>query len=383
VTVAYHAQGVPSIPAGRAYLDPTTGVRVHRLTSATFPAASPNWAHDYAEFGNEVSLPWKADGTRTILTNSWGRLGWWLFDFTPGVGVGNPRRLTGALVPVESVSFTFSNNPATPHYAYVGSGGRVVRFDIRTMTEAPGDGWPVNGVGHQLAQAVNDSFFTWTNAVHGTTQTAYTPATRRVVSRTQGTGIFISRAGRYAGISEDPGIALWDTETDTIIWHYHPKGRFIAISHGASLQGLYLANNIYASFPEVWGTISLTPSGPSPVNRWGPTVGPSFYCSGTWVQPGDQANAWVACSSYGALTPSMPRALSPGGIVLLTANGERRLLAHMYSTQSAYTWYSWAKLSPDGAYVLFTSDMNGSGRNDLFLAELPTTAGRPSSALRR
>ena len=51
--------------------------------------------------------------------------------------------------------------------------------------------------------------------------------------------------------------------------------------------------------------------------------------------------------------------------------GERRLLAHAYNTSSDYTCYSFAKLSPDGRYTLFTSDMNGSSRSDLFLAELP------------
>jgi len=42
---------------------------------------------------------------------------------------------------------------------------------------------------------------------------------------------------------------------------------------------------------------------------------------------------------------------------------------------------SFAKFSSDGQYVLFTSDMNGSGRSDVFLAEVPTApadAGRPA-----
>ncbi|HLQ64477.1 MAG TPA: Ig-like domain-containing protein, partial [bacterium] len=37
------------------------------------------------------------------------------------------------------------------------------------------------------------------------------------------------------------------------------------------------------------------------------------------------------------------------------------------------TFFSFAKFSPDGNYVLFTSDMNGSARSDVFLAELPTS----------
>jgi len=64
--------------------------------------------------------------------------------------------------------------------------------------------------------------------------------------------------------------------------------------------------------------------------------------------------------------------LAPGGMVLITPNGQRRLLGHPYNTGTNYTFYSFVRLAPDGRYVLFTSDMDGSGRNDVFLAELPT-----------
>jgi hypothetical protein len=66
-------------------------------------------------------------------------------------------------------------------------------------------------------------------------------------------------------------------------------------------------------------------------------------------------------------------------MVLITANGERRLLGHPYNTTSTYTFYTFAKFSPDGAYVLFTSDMDGAGRSDLFLTELPTAESKASS----
>ena len=64
--------------------------------------------------------------------------------------------------------------------------------------------------------------------------------------------------------------------------------------------------------------------------------------------------------------------LAPSGLILWTINDpQRRLLAHSYQTSSVYDWSTWAKFSPDGAYVLFTSDMNGSGRSDVFLAVVP------------
>src|SRR5688500_10133805 len=54
LTAAYDALGVPSLAAGSSYRDPTTGVKVYKLTSATFPASRASWAHDYAEGGDEV-----------------------------------------------------------------------------------------------------------------------------------------------------------------------------------------------------------------------------------------------------------------------------------------------------------------------------------------
>src|SRR5689334_20050842 len=42
LTALYDLLHVPQLAAGQSYLDPTTGVTVYRLTSATFPTASAN-----------------------------------------------------------------------------------------------------------------------------------------------------------------------------------------------------------------------------------------------------------------------------------------------------------------------------------------------------
>src|SRR6266536_992727 len=139
LTTAYDALNVPALAAGGSYLDPTTGVTVYKVTSGSFPASSSSWGHDYSEGGDEVSLPYRG-ATRAVLVHG---SGYWILDFTPGVGVGNGRPLTGSLVPVHDQAFAFSSNPATPWYAYVSNGTAVQRLDIRTMAEAPGDGWPV------------------------------------------------------------------------------------------------------------------------------------------------------------------------------------------------------------------------------------------------
>src|SRR5881396_2234285 len=176
LTTAYNALNVPAIAAGGSYLDPTTGAKVYKITSASFPTSSSGWWHDYAEGGDEVSLPYNGT-TRALLVK--GGPGYYIVDFTPGVGVGNARALTGSLVPVHDQAFAFSTNPATPYYAYVSNGTSVRRLDIRTMTEASGNGWPVlNEPGAVwLQQSENDAFFTWMRGQSGPVVVGYEPST--------------------------------------------------------------------------------------------------------------------------------------------------------------------------------------------------------------
>jgi hypothetical protein len=50
---------------------------------------------------------------------------------------------------------------------------------------------------------------------------------------------------------------------------------------------------------------------------------------------------------------------------------DARLLAHHYSVNISYWDYPFVMPSPDGKVVIFNSNMNGSGRYDLFIAEVP------------
>ncbi len=54
---------------------------------------------------------------------------------------------------------------------------------------------------------------------------------------------------------------------------------------------------------------------------------------------------------------------------------DQRLLAHHYGVvPMSYYQTPWAQPSPDGKVVIFNSNMNGSGRYDLFVAEVPLRA---------
>ncbi len=381
LTAAYNALNVPSLTAGGAYLDPTTSVKVYRLTTATYPTSSPYWGHDYSEGGDEVSLPYNGN-TRAVLVrqNSTSGGPWWLLDFTPGAGVSNPRQLSGSLSPWVDVAFAFSNNPATPYYAYVSNGSSIRRFDIRTLTEAPGNGWPITESSAMwLHQSENDGLFVYMLGTSGPTVVGYEPSTgtRKTYTNTNVNEPRIDRAGRYIGLcmnAPSNGLLVWDWQTNSTPWSTTGDPG-IPFAHNASLRGRWVVVDWNLSFPDQFAT--FTPGTPaSGVHVGGPAPSYEVHGNGSWIQhPADLNDQWALFLAYGGLQPTGSAWLAPGGMVLMTPNGQRRLLAHAYNTTGTYNYFSFAKFSSDGQYVLFTSDMNGSGRSDLFLVELPQTAG--------
>jgi hypothetical protein len=103
-----------------------------------------------------------------------------------------------------------------------------------------------------------------------------------------------------------------------------------------------------------------------------PASGNNYYANGSWNQhPASLDDQWAIFSLQRGLVPPGSGYLAPGGMIYVTANGQRRLLGHTYNTSTNYTTYSFARQSADGRYVMFTSDMHGSPRSDVFLAEVP------------
>src|SRR5205823_1308608 len=101
----------------------------------------------------------------------------------------------------------------------------------------------------------------------------------------------------------------------------------------------------------------------------GPANSGDEYGNGNWIQhPADLNDQWALFSHFEGLAPPAGDGwLAPGGMVFVTANGQRRLLGHPYTTigeAASYALASFVRLSSDGRYAMFTSDMNGSGRED-------------------
>jgi len=374
LTAAYDALQVPSIAAGGTYLDPTTGVKIYKLTSSVFPTSSPSWNHDYSEGGDEVSLPYRGN-TRAVLARQAGGV-YWLIDFTPGTGVSNARPLTGNVAPFMDLAFAFSNNPATPYYAYVSDGTTIRRIDIRTLVEVPGGGWPQSEPSAVwMHQSESDGLFVWMRGATGSTMVAFEPSTNTKKTYTNA-GMNeprIDRAGRYVALSMTTplnGLIVWDWNTASVVWTT-PGDPGIPFAHNASLRRRWVSIDWNMSYPPQYSMfIPDTPNSAQHIG--GPANATLVHGNGNWIQhPLDLNDQWALFCHYGSLRPLESYWLAPGGMVLITPKGDRRLLGHPYNTSANYTLYTFAKFSSDGRYVLFTSNMDGSARSDLFLAELP------------
>ena len=372
LTAAYDALNVPGLAAGSWYPDPTTGMKIYKLTSGTFPTSSSSWYHDYAEGGDEVSLPYEGN-TRAVLVNG---NGYWLVDFTPGVGVGNARHLTGSFTPCHDQSFAFSSNPATPYYAYVSNCSSVQRIDIRTMTAAPGNGWPVNNETEAvwLQQSENDAFFTWMRGQSGPVIVGYEPSSgtlkTQTVSNVDQPEINRNGSVRQVAINTTPqeGMLLWDFTQNAIICTA-PGDPGPQFNHMAALRDRWMGLNWNTAAPHNYHQF-LTDC--SSQNLGSPASANNYYANSSWNQhPASLDDQWVIFSIQRGLVPPGSGYLAPGGMIFVTANGQRRLLGHTYNTSTNYTTYSFARESADGRYVMFTSDMHGSLRSDVFLAEVP------------
>ena len=255
---AYDATAVFALSAGQSYADPTTGVTVYKLTSGSYPASAGSWGHDYAEGGAEVSLP-HTGNTRTIKVFDWNGNNHWLIDFTPGAtpALTNARQLTGNLAPNADIAFAFSLNPTTPYYAFVAGGGAIRRFDVRTMAEVPGNGWPVTTTLNKqiqwLTQSENDTLFAWLDS--GTSNmTAYEPSTGTKKTATFATGhqVQVDKGGRYIFWSLDGNAGvIWDFTSGpngATLWNVAGDPG-IPFAHTAMLRRRIMVTNWNVSAP--------------------------------------------------------------------------------------------------------------------------------------
>jgi len=378
--VAYAALNVAGQPAGFSYTDPVSGVKVWKVTSSTTPASNTGAGHDYADGANQVSRGWgPGNNTHTLLIRGDGMV-YYLVDFTRGVGFSNYRLLPSGGRPNLDLCFTFSSVPGQERIAYVISGGQLNRFNTATMQVENTGNFPLTTtLEGWLQQDKNDEWFVGLQSP--TTAFAWNSRTNQLLTHAESwlNEPRLERDGRYVVLTNTQDIMrLWDLSTNT----FGPQqsaspGLFF---HNANLRGQWVGTNPNTSAP--FAQDRFVPSGGqiSRIQFLAQSAGAGIHHAGNWIQSdaalgGDLNRQWSFASGFRYDNPFWESSLLwQEAIGVERSDGsDQRLLLHHYSIQIPLVYWSlpMGMPSPDGKVVIFNSDMDGSGRYDLFIAEMP------------
>src|SRR5207302_1526641 len=142
------------------------------------------------------------------------------------------------------------------------------------------------------------------------------------------------RAGRYIGLTRATpaeAVYLWDWQAGRIVLQTagDPDMPFI---HVASLRDRWYGVDWNLSQPYEY--VVFDPVARTQTLLGGPTNSGDEYGNGNWIQhPADLDDQWALFSHFEGLVPSGSGWLAPGGMVYVTANGQRRLLGDRKSTR--------------------------------------------------
>jgi len=375
--VAYLTLNVPSQPAGFSYNDPATGVKVWKVTSSSIPSANSGAGHDYSDGPNEVSLGWGAgNDTHTILTRGDG-MAYYFVDFTRGAGFSNYRRLP--VQPKRDLCVSFSNLPSQPRVAYILTGSQVVRFNTATMQVENAGNFPINlsavGAFGWLQHDKTDVWFAGLTADQ-TVAFAWNSQTNEL--RTHGEAWLnegrLERDGRYIALTNgNSTFRLWDLATNTFGPTQSDRLNFW-LGHNANLRGQWVTTDVNASAPFDLDRYYPSAGQIAKTRFLNNSTGAAVHHSGNWVQSdaelgGDLNRQWSVLSGVDTIWPTVLWMQAIG--VVRSDGSDARLLVHHYDVNPIYFADPFAQSSPDGKVVIFNSNMAGSGRYDLFVAEVP------------
>ena len=368
---AYAALHVPNQSAGFSYNDPVTKVKIWKVTSNSMPSSNSGAGHDYGEGANQVSRGWGRNAnTHTILIRGDG-MPFYIVDFTRGVGFNSYRVLP--VQPRRDMNATFSSVAGQERILYIHTDTQLIRFNTATMRTENTGNFPLNNSTFSwLHQDMNDVWFT---GLLTDNKTVWVWNSRTNEYRTHFESWTneprLDRNGRYVVLTSGGSpstVMVWDLLTNT----FGPQQSMTYFSHLASLRGRWIAVNSNATAPPpldryqvVNGIMTYTPS----VLNNGD--GYETNNSGNWIQESDDNSQWAYLSGVDEKSFN-PLYLINRGIGVVRADGsDARLLCHHYTHNPDYWDNAWGQPSPDGKVVIFNSNMSGSGRYDLFVAEVP------------
>jgi len=361
-----------SLAAGQTYTDPFTGVLVLKLTSASVPSSNNGIYGGYSEGGPNVSQPWVGTDGNTYYTSS--IADGWLVDIRYDTFTSSNWRRSPTSGETRA---TFSLNPATPRILYYvdpGNDKTVHRYNTATNANADTGIFPytTSAAGGSLLWLqvnLNDEWLVgMLNSNVTTVGVRLSDGLERIIPK----GVHdvdephIDREFPVVYIStNDVQNLIVNLETGAVVSESDP-GHVDFADHATPLRGKIVAVN--------WGpngVISADHLGnvkveftPSPTDWSG-----DYHMAGQWVfnNPSQYfiVDQWKTTGNY---------PIYKGMIGFVSLGGDIRLLAAHDATGIAYDTggQPHPTLSPDGKLVMWTSNMNGSGRFDAFVARAPT-----------
>jgi len=361
-----------NLAAGQTYTDPLTNVLVLKLTSSSVPNANSGVYHGYSEGGPFISQAWTGtDGNSyytAYLSNGW------LVDIRYDTFTTSNWRT----LPIDGeINFAFSLNPATPRIGYFvddGNDKTLHRYNTATnriedtgifpyTTSAAGsslswlqvnlnDGWLVGMLKSNstiVGVRISDGF---TRVIPRGTNDVDEPHIDREFP-------FV-----YISTNNKQNIVV-NLETGAVVSETDPSG-VDAADHEAPLRGKVVALNWDANgiiSNDRFGNVRVEVT-PSPTDWSG-----DWHMAGQWV--------WNNPSQYFVLDQWQGTGNYPiyrGMIGMVSIGGDVRILAAHNATGTGYDTGGQvhSTLAPDGKLVMWTSNMNGSARFDVFVARVPT-----------
>ena len=380
---AYNALNVPGQPAGFSYNDPTTNVRIWKVTSATFPVVNTGAGHDYSEGAQEVSRGWGLNNnthTIHIITFTASGADHWLVDFTRGVGFSNYRRLT--VQPARDLCVAFSNIVGQERILYIHTGSQLVRYNSATMQVENTGYFPlVHGAYTWLQQDKTDTWFAglepdnitvWVwNSQTNEVRTDYESWTNEPYLERDGRYLTITSGGPYTTTR------VWDLLTNTLGPVQGPPTYQFHDSHSAAARGFTIALDPNGTAEQRYDIVS----GPQlTMTQIYANNGGDSHHSGNWIQSDAELGnnllrQWTYVSGESgpeyAYYNTLQWKLAVG--IQRSDGSDQRLLLHHYDPSPYPNYFDLplGKPSPDGKVVVFNSKMNQQGRWDLFVAEVP------------
>ena len=361
-----------NLAAGQTYTDPLTGVLVLKLTSSSVPNANGGVYHGYSEGGPFLSQPGVGTDGNTYYTAY--LASGWLVDIRYDTFASSNWRT----VPANGeINFAFSLNPATPRIGYYiddGNNKTIHRYNTATNSNADTGIFPytTSATGSSLSWLqvnLNDGWLVgMLNSNSTIVGVRISDGLERIIPR--GTNDVdephIDREFPivYISTNNQQNIVV-NLETGAVVPETDPQGVDVA-DHEAPLRGKVVAvqwtvNGIISTSRTGNVTVAVTPSPTDWSGDW--------HMAGQWVwnNPSEYflLDQWANNGNY---------AIRQGMIGLVSIAGDVRILVAHDGTGTGYDTGGQVHptFAPDGKLVMWTSNMSGSGRYDVFVARVPT-----------